>query len=156
VLFVSHDRAFVSALATRVVEVQAGGVHDFPGNYADYLARAGDDHLSADAVVLRAKQERAAAAVSVERAPTWEENKRRANRRKQLPGLRDRALEAITTAEARKAEIGASFCEPGFFERTPRETVAALEAEERALGPRIHELMAEWEALEEELAADAG
>jgi hypothetical protein len=104
--------------------------------------------------VLRAKQERAAAAASVARAPTWEENKRRANRRKQLPALRDRALEAIATAEARKAEISASFCEAGFFERTPREIVAALEAEERALGPRIHELMAEWEALEEELAAD--
>jgi len=154
-LFVSHDRAFVSALATRVIEVQAGGIQDFPGSYADYLARAGDDHLSADAVVLRAKQERAAAAESVTRAPTWEENKRRANRRKQLPGLRDRALEAIATAEARKAEIRAGFCEAGFFERTPRETVAALEAEERALGPRIDELMAEWEALEEELAADA-
>jgi ATPase subunit of ABC transporter with duplicated ATPase domains len=153
-LFVSHDRAFVSALATRVVEVQPGGISDFPGTYADYLARAGDDHLSADAVVLRAKQERAAAAASVAREPTWEENKRRANRRKQLPGLRDRALEAIAAAEARKAEISAGFCEPGFFERTPRETVAALEAEERALGPRIEELMAEWEALEAELAAD--
>jgi len=153
-LFVSHDRAFVSALATRVVEVRAGGVSDFPGSYADYLARAGDDHLSADAVVLRAKQERAAAAVSVTRAPTWEENKRRANRKKQLPGLRDRVLESIATAEARKAEIRASFCEAGFFERTSRETVAALEAEEQGLDPRIHELMAEWEALEAELAAD--
>jgi len=152
-LFVSHDRAFVSALATRVLEVQPGGFRDFPGSYADYLARAGDDHLSADAVVLRAKQERAAAAATATRAPTWEENKRRANRQKQLPALRDRALEAIATAEARKAEIRATFCEPGFFERTPRETVAALEAEEQALTPRIDELMAEWEALEAELAA---
>lgn len=152
-LFVSHDRAFVSALATRILEVHAGGFRDFPGSYDDYLARAGDDHLDADAVVLRAKQERAAVATSTERALSWEENKRRANRLKQLPLLRDQALAAIEAAERRKEQITASFCEPGFFERTSREEVAALEAEQRDLGPRIEALIAEWEALETELAA---
>jgi ATPase subunit of ABC transporter with duplicated ATPase domains len=152
-LFVSHDRAFVAALATRVLEVKAGGFDDFPGSYDDFLARAGDDHLDADAVVLRAKQERAAAAGTPNQALSWEESKRRANRLKQLPALRDQALAAIEAAEARKAKIQASFCEEGFFERTPKERVAALEAEERALGPRIEALIAEWEALETELAA---
>jgi ATP-binding cassette subfamily F protein 3 len=36
---ISHDRAFLNALATRVVEVKAGALRDFPGNYDDYLAR---------------------------------------------------------------------------------------------------------------------
>ncbi|HTQ06177.1 MAG TPA: ABC-F family ATP-binding cassette domain-containing protein [Polyangiaceae bacterium] len=151
-LLVSHDRAFVSALATRVLEVREDGFRDFPGSYADYLARAGDDHLDADAVVLRAKQERAAATTSGP-APSWEESKRRSNRQKQLPLLRDRALAAIEAAETRKAEIQAAFCEPGFFERTSKEAVTALEAEERALGPRIEALLAEWEALETEIEA---
>jgi len=155
-LFVSHDRAFVSALATRVLEVKAGGFDDFPGSYDDFLARAGDDHLDADAVVLRAKQERAAAAGAANQALSWEESKRRANRLKQLPALRDQALAAIEAAEARKAQIQASFCEDGFFERTPKETVAALHAEESALAPRIEALIAEWEALETELAASLG
>jgi ATPase subunit of ABC transporter with duplicated ATPase domains len=152
-LFVSHDRAFVSALATRILEVRPGGFHDFAGSYEDYLARSGDDHLDADAVVLRAKKERAAAATPAARAPTWEENKRRANRQKQLPGLRDQALAAIEAAETRKAQIQALFCEPGFFEQTPKERISELEAEERALAPRIEQLLAEWEALETELAA---
>jgi len=151
-LFVSHDRAFVSALATRVLEVRAGGFNDFPGSYADYLARSGDDHLDADAVVLRAKKERAAATTGAGPAPSWEENKRRANRQKQLPALRDQALAAIEAAETRKAQIQAQFCEPGFFEQTPKDRIAALEAEERALAPRIEALLAEWEALETELA----
>jgi ATP-binding cassette subfamily F protein 3 len=37
-LFVSHDRAFVNAVATRVVEVRAGQLREFHGNYDDYLA----------------------------------------------------------------------------------------------------------------------
>jgi ATPase subunit of ABC transporter with duplicated ATPase domains len=151
-LFVSHDRAFVSALATRILEVQPGGFRDFPGSYDDYLARAGDDHLDADAVVLRAKKERAATTAGGARAPSWEENKRRANRLKQLPLLRDQAFAAVEAAEARKTQIQAQFCEPGFFEQTPKARVAALEAEERALAPRIEALLAEWEALETELA----
>jgi ATP-binding cassette subfamily F protein 3 len=39
VVFVSHDRYFIDKLATRVFEVEDGGVHVFPGNYEDYLWR---------------------------------------------------------------------------------------------------------------------
>ena len=55
VIFVSHDRWFVSELATRILEVTPGGFGDFPGTYDEYLARCGDDHLDAEAVVLKAK-----------------------------------------------------------------------------------------------------
>jgi ATPase subunit of ABC transporter with duplicated ATPase domains len=37
-IFVSHDREFVSSLATRVIEITSHGVVDFNGNYEDYLA----------------------------------------------------------------------------------------------------------------------
>ena len=57
-LFVSHDRAFVSSLATRIVEVTEDGFRDRPGTYTDYLASAGDDHLDVDTVVSKAKKER--------------------------------------------------------------------------------------------------
>jgi ATPase subunit of ABC transporter with duplicated ATPase domains len=36
--FVSHDREFVSSLATRILEVRADGIIDYSGNYEDYLA----------------------------------------------------------------------------------------------------------------------
>jgi ATP-binding cassette subfamily F protein 3 len=39
VVFVSHDRYFIDKLATRVVEVEDGRVHSYPGNYEDYLWR---------------------------------------------------------------------------------------------------------------------
>lgn len=37
-IFVSHDREFVSSLATRVIELKEGGYDDFRGGYEDYLA----------------------------------------------------------------------------------------------------------------------
>ena len=36
-LFVSHDREFVSSLATRIIELTATGIVDFHGPYEDYL-----------------------------------------------------------------------------------------------------------------------
>ncbi len=50
-IFVSHDRWFVSKLATRIIELTANGVADFPGTYAEYLERCGDDHLDAQSVL---------------------------------------------------------------------------------------------------------
>jgi ATPase subunit of ABC transporter with duplicated ATPase domains len=36
-IFVSHDREFVSSLATRIIELTPTGIVDFSGNYEDYL-----------------------------------------------------------------------------------------------------------------------
>jgi len=38
-LFVSHDRAFVNRLATRIVELDRGALSSWPGDYAVYLQR---------------------------------------------------------------------------------------------------------------------
>ena len=40
-LFVSHDRQFVSSIATRIIEITKDGVEDFHGTYDEYLAKKG-------------------------------------------------------------------------------------------------------------------
>ncbi|HUO66042.1 MAG TPA: ABC-F family ATPase [Gammaproteobacteria bacterium] len=40
-IFVSHDREFVSSIATRIIELTPKGVIDFSGNYDDYLKSRG-------------------------------------------------------------------------------------------------------------------
>ena len=51
VVFVSHDRHFVSRLATRIIELRPGdegkgcSVVDYGGTYDDFLEREGRDHL---------------------------------------------------------------------------------------------------------------
>ena len=38
-LFVTHDRAFLSALATRIIELDRGRLTSWPGDYANYLQK---------------------------------------------------------------------------------------------------------------------
>ena len=40
-IFVSHDREFVSSLATRIIEMKPEGITDFKGSYEDYLQGQG-------------------------------------------------------------------------------------------------------------------
>jgi len=40
-IFVSHDREFVSSLANRIIDMQPTGLIDFHGNYEDYLRSQG-------------------------------------------------------------------------------------------------------------------
>jgi len=42
-IFVSHDREFVSSLATRIIEMTPQGIRDYGGNYEDYLRSQGVD-----------------------------------------------------------------------------------------------------------------
>ncbi len=42
--FVSHDREFVSSIATRIIEIKADSIVDFSGNYEDYLASQGVEY----------------------------------------------------------------------------------------------------------------
>jgi ABC-type multidrug transport system ATPase subunit len=159
VVFVSHDRWFVSELATRIIEIRPAGLNDFPGTYVEYLARCGDDHLDATAVALRAdkaRREDDAKAAKSSSTGSWEEGKRRRNRAKELPARRDKVLAAIEAAEARKKAIQDGYASEGFFERTPRAEVDALVAEEAALGESIDRLMEEWEAIEAELTELGG
>lgn len=160
VILVSHDRYFVSSLATRILELTPQGPRDFPGTYEEYLLRCGDDHLDSETVVLRAKKERKEESQSVTPAASaaklsWEEQKRRRNRQKELPLRRDRVLAAIAEAESRKQAIFDAYASPGFYERTTPAEVEALMAEEAALGPKIDALILEWEALEQEILAES-
>jgi ATPase subunit of ABC transporter with duplicated ATPase domains len=164
VLFVSHDRFFVSAIATRILELTPAGPRDFHGTYSEYLAKLGDDHLDADAVVSKAKSDgktREAAKVSAARAGAeggadWAAQKRERNRRKELPARRDAVMAEIDACEAKKKAILDGYAEPGFFERASAEEIGRLEAEQSSLSARIESLLAEWEALERELAEGDG
>ena len=42
IAFISHDRAFLDRVATRIVEVDRGRLYNWPGNYAEYRRRKAD------------------------------------------------------------------------------------------------------------------
>ena len=47
VLFITHDRAFLRRMATRIVELDRGRLTDWPGDYDNYLRRR-DERLNAE------------------------------------------------------------------------------------------------------------
>lgn len=156
-LFVSHDRWFVSEVATRILEIRKDGITDFPGTFAEYLEKDGSDHLDGAAVSLKAKKEQKEErlAEKTDRPSagelSHEERKRHANRLKALPKKRDEIMAQIEKLEADKAVLESRFLDPKYFETTPAADQAKHRAEQDAISATIDAKIAEWEAIEAEI-----
>ena len=48
IIFISHDRAFIQSMATRIVDLDRGNLSSYPGNYDEYLL-AKEDALRVEA-----------------------------------------------------------------------------------------------------------
>jgi ATPase subunit of ABC transporter with duplicated ATPase domains len=159
-VFVSHDRWFVSQLANRILEISPKGIQDFRGTYEEYLERLGDDHLDAEAVLrMRREQKKKAQAAAASAAKSNgdpAEEKKRQKLQKDLGRRRDEVTAAVEKAESRIHDINEMFCDPSFFDRTPRDQVKKLEQEQKTLSGKVEQLMGEWEKLEEQLAELGG
>ena len=154
-IFVSHDRWFVSQLADRIIEISPKGINDFQGTYEEYLERLGDDHLDADAVLRQRREQKkkaqAAAKGDGNGAPAVDD-KQRQKLQKELAKKRDDVTAAVEKAESRINAINELFCDPTFFDRTAANEVKKLENEQKTLSTRVEELMGEWEKIESQLS----
>ncbi len=148
-LLVSHDRWFVSQLASRIVEIRHDGIENFVGSYDEYVERCGDDHLDAEVVLRKARKQKRA------RKSSKRGGEGGRNHLTRLRAERDAATEAIEAAETRVHEINEIFCDPTYFDTTPRKQVNKLEQEQKRLKEEIEELMSTWADLEERLAESA-
>jgi len=176
-VFVSHDRAFLNALATRIVEVEGGHLREFLGNYDDYLARiaqeqadsatkepapskGSSDHVKvassaagvteADAKGADAREK--SASRKAPRKLSKEERALERERRKNLDrGQRKIAkLEAdIQTREAEMEQLGHALGDPAVYANAER--VQSLNAERDALQNVIEGFYREWERLAHEV-----
>jgi ABC-type multidrug transport system ATPase subunit len=149
-VFVSHDRWFVSQLADHIVEITPDGLRIYEGTYEEYVDQCGDDHLDADSVALKVRREKRAKKKKARAA--GRDDSRDRNRIKHLGGERDKLTTEIETAENRVHEINEIFCDPAYFDRTSPAEVRKLEQEQKSLSARVDELMARWQEVEEELA----
>ena len=157
-LLVSHNRLFVSRLCTRIIEVTFDGLREFPGGYDEYLQQFGVDHLDREAVARAAQQAKASEKARRDEAaqgpgtPSWEEQKRLRNRKKQLPKLRADVESSIAAAEQRQKDIQALYASPGFYDGKTQAELNELREEEQKLARSIEALMLEWETIELESA----
>ena len=148
-IFVSHDRWFVSQLANRILEISPKGLNDFRGTYEEYIDRLGDDHLDADAVMLKLRRAKKSQDAKKEPTPM------RQNRARAFAKKSQELTEQIESLEARVHAISERFVDPALSGRNAQKEVRKLEEEQKKLQERIGELMAEWEKVELELEAIA-
>jgi len=167
-ILVSHDRWFVRQLATRIVEIKPGEIVDYPGTYEEFVHAAGDDHLDADAVVLKAKRDKRSArrGGSSDAGRKGGPEKRKGGRgsagasprnvERRVADLQRRSeklLDRIGRDEARIAEILSTFAESGYYTRTDDAEVARMQSELENAKRRVNENTTEWEGVEREAAA---
>jgi ATP-binding cassette subfamily F protein 3 len=138
-LFVSHDRYFIDALASRVWLIQDGMFIDHPGNYSDYRRR--------HAAVARA-------AVPMQRQePETRESQTRARKRQTAPNGNPSArqisqVEAeISAAEQRVAALETELAAASMEANVERITALASDYEREKA--RLEALYEEWAALSE-------
>lgn len=147
-LFVSHDRNFVSEVGTRVLAISPDGVEDFAGGYEQYLRAHGEDYLDAAA----AAAERRAAAKSEPNAPVSYSDRKDA--RRNLAALKrsvERLEAEVGELEGELERLEAAFAQPDYFMKAGRGQLEQDSSRREAVQKRLAVAIAEWEAAAAEL-----
>jgi ATP-binding cassette, subfamily F, member 3 len=147
-LFISHDRRFIDALATRVVEVRGGHLREFLGGYSDYRARL--ELEAGPAAPATSPPGAPPAARPAERGERQRERERRKARERlerRLAALEAEILEREQAVEALAWQLG----DPAGW-RDPDRT-RSLEEERSRLRLAIEAGYRDWERLAAEIEA---
>jgi ATP-binding cassette subfamily F protein 3 len=159
-LFVSHDRSFINALATRVVDVDHGRLTNYLGNYDAYLEKrasseAGMQGGPADRPTPSGgmsgpeKADRTDGTAKVEKAARLQQRERRKEREKTT--RRIEKLEAqITAKEEQNEALTWKLGEPEVYQDPKQSQI--LGDEQTQLSEEIATLYTEWERLSDELS----
>jgi ATP-binding cassette, subfamily F, member 3 len=152
-LFISHDRDFIDALATRVVEVRSGGLHSYPGNYSEFRRAAEGAPAAAPPSPATAPDAAPATAADAkrDRIAAREREKERTRRleraRKRLASLE----EDILADEERCEELSRELAEPDVY--SDGDFVRATLAEREEVRAAIAARYADWEGIAAEIEA---
>ncbi|MBW3571506.1 MAG: ABC transporter ATP-binding protein, partial [Gemmatimonadetes bacterium] len=151
VILISHDRAMLSSISTRVWAYEDGRFVDYPGGYDEWLdwSARRKAESAATAVLARAAEPKAGSgAASAPKPATLSKNEIRRREREQ------QQLEArIEQIEARIAGIEATLGDPALYAAGADPTrPATLAAERDTLAAELAEAYATWERVGEELA----
>ena len=163
VIFVSHDRAFIEQLATRVLELKPGLFKNYPGNYEFYMEQlaknaegtvvepvettAAGSKTSSSAVVSTSSTTVSTAAAG---QLSWEEQKRLDAERRKAEKEVSRLEEKITELEEKKSELENKLADPAVYSNGEKAKAVQREIEE--LSAQIEETTAAWEAAAEKLS----
>ncbi|MYI83505.1 MAG: ABC-F family ATP-binding cassette domain-containing protein [Chloroflexi bacterium] len=151
-VFVSHDRHFVSGVGTRVLVLRPDGFEDVAGSYEQYLERRGDDFLSG-AIAAPRQRRRAPSRSGAQGYAAGKEQRRRHER---LTRRVEQLEREIAEVEAQLAPIAARFADNDYYSRVTLDEIRADEDRQRELQTQLEAALRGWEKAAHELEALAG
>ncbi len=144
VLYVSHDRYFINATATRILELTNQNIINYIGNYDYYMEKR--DILTANA--FPAKDSDSDATTSVKESKvSWQQSREEQNRLKKRKNEIKKIEELIAQIEERISAIDIEYSDPSIGSDTAR--LMDLHNESTNLKQELDALYERWEELME-------
>ena len=146
VLYVSHDRYFINATATRIIELTNQSIVNYIGNYDYYLEKK--DILTAKAFPDTNTDVSSSEKVKDSKI-SWQQSREEQNRLKKKKNDLKRTEERIADIEKRIEDIDTEYSDPSIGSNTAR--LMELHNESTKLKKELDELYEHWEELMEEM-----
>ncbi len=153
-VIVSHDRFFLDNLVDKVIEITAGSLIVYPGNYSWFIEKR-RERLASEASLVSFKNGSASSDTppqdGIRNLKRIEAEKRNAlyRRKKKVLDTMEPLEARIEHLERDQAERDAQLCDPSFLSDSVR--VSALLIERNEAARQIADLLVQWEELAEEV-----
>lgn len=147
IFIVSHDRAFLDDLVTRVVEIRDGHLYNYPGNYSNFIEKrnAALSAAAAEAHKSTSSEPRRENRTKERRRADAEERNRIYRAKKEFVVRLEACEKEIADDEARKEEINNLLCSPEVLSDSGQIKSLMIELNEKE--STLKKLYDEWEEL---------
>ncbi len=153
-LFISHDRAFINAIANKTVEVNNGRLIVFAGNYDEYLEQKARAQPAANAAAANDSAMRAApspgASRKEDRRSRAERNQEKSQKLRPLKQKLRTLEQEIAALEKEKEELLAAVCDPAVI--ADREIYPQKLRRQREVETRLEKTVEAWAEMSQRLA----
>lgn len=140
VLFVSHDRYFINAAATRIIELSNKTVVNYIGNYDYYLEKR--DILSAKPINTVSSADIEHAKKTADSKASWQEEKVKQAQLKKIKNELKRTEERIANIEERIDKLDNMYADPAISSDTAK--LMEIHTEKEELSKELDKLYDRW------------
>lgn len=140
VLFVSHDRYFINAAATRIIELSNKTVVNYIGNYDYYLEKR--DILSAKPINTVSSADIEHAKKAADSKASWQEEKIKQAQLKKIKNELKRTEERIANIEKRIDKLDNMYADPAISSDTAK--LMEIHTEKEELSKELDKLYDRW------------
>ena len=151
VIFVSHNRHFISQVANRIIDIKPSGLENFVGTYDEYLQNCGEDYLDVESQKKEASQRTERQASEGTTQSEWQKKKETLKQVSRLNKQLEKVTHTVDALEKQLEKIEQQFCDPLFYETHQRDEIAKMEDERRTVVERLDAAIEEWESLESQI-----